>query len=51
MVHLGFLNIAFGTVPLTPAQWLTCAAMASGVLWVSELRKLVLRARSSQLSS
>ncbi|MDB5929399.1 MAG: ATPase, P-type (transporting), superfamily, subfamily [Polaromonas sp.] len=48
VVHLGFLNIAFGTVPLTPAQWLTCAAMASGVLWFSELRKLVLRARSAR---
>ncbi len=45
VVHLGFLNLAFGTVPLTPAQWLLCAAMASGVLWVSELRKGLLRAR------
>ncbi|MDB5741968.1 MAG: ATPase, P-type (transporting), superfamily, subfamily [Polaromonas sp.] len=49
VVHLDWLNVAFGTVPLTGAQWLTCAAMASSVLWFSELRKLVLRARSSQL--
>ena len=31
-------------VPLTFEQWLLCAAMASAVLWVSELRKLVSRA-------
>jgi magnesium-transporting ATPase (P-type) len=44
VVHLGFLNVAFGTVPLEPDQWLTCAAMASVVLWFSELRKLLDRA-------
>jgi magnesium-transporting ATPase (P-type) len=43
VVHVGFLNVAFGTVPLTVNQWITCAAMASIVLWVSELRKLLLR--------
>ena len=41
VVHLGFLNVAFGTVPLTLDQWLVCVAMASVVLWFSELRKLV----------
>ncbi|MGB0126360.1 MAG: cation-translocating P-type ATPase [Rhodocyclaceae bacterium] len=41
VVHLGFLNLAFGTVPLTLDQWLLCAAMASVVLWFGELRKLV----------
>ena len=39
VVHLGFLNIAFGTAPLALNQWLLCVAMASGVLWFSELRK------------
>ena len=43
VVHVGFLNVAFGTVPLTLDQWIGCAAMASIVLWVSELRKLLLR--------
>lgn len=43
VVHLGFLNIAFGTSPLAPGQWLLCAAMASTVLWVSEVRKFALR--------
>ncbi len=44
VVNLGFLNLAFGTVPLAFDQWLVCAAMASVVLWFSELRKLVSRA-------
>ncbi|MGJ7520525.1 cation-translocating P-type ATPase [Variovorax sp. LT1P1] len=45
VVHLVFLNLAFGTAPLSPDQWLLCAAMASVVLWYSELRKLVIRWR------
>ncbi len=44
VVHVRFLNVAFGTVPLTLGQWAGCAAMASAVLWVSELRKLLYRA-------
>ena len=40
------LNLAFGTVPLALEQWLLCLGMASGVLWYSELRKLVSRAWS-----
>ncbi len=43
VVHLPFLNVAFGTASLTLDQWLVCAAMASVVLWVSELEKLVRR--------
>jgi magnesium-transporting ATPase (P-type) len=39
VVHIPFLNAAFGTVPLSLEQWLMCAAMASCVLWMSELRK------------
>ena len=41
VIHVGFLNVAFGTVALDPAQWLTCAAMGSVVLWFGELRKLL----------
>ena len=44
VVQLGFLNVAFHTVPLTFDQWWVCAAMASVVLWFSELRKLASRA-------
>jgi magnesium-transporting ATPase (P-type) len=41
VVHLPFLNLAFGTVPMSPGQWCVCVAMASGVLWFSEWRKLL----------
>jgi P-type Ca2+ transporter type 2C len=44
VVHLSFLNVAFGTAPLELRQWLLCAAMASMVLWFSEASKLVSRA-------
>jgi P-type Ca2+ transporter type 2C len=47
VVHLGWLNTAFGTVPLSLWQWGVCIAMASAVLWASELRKLLLRRRRS----
>jgi len=42
VVHVGFLNVAFSTVPLSLDQWMHCAALASAVLWISELHKLVL---------
>jgi len=45
VVHVDFLNVAFGTVPLAPDQWLVCVAMASVVLWFGELRKLARRVR------
>jgi P-type Ca2+ transporter type 2C len=43
VVHVGFLNTAFGTVPLSWDQWPVCIAMGSVVLWFSELRKLLAR--------
>ena len=43
VVHLGPLNIAFGTTPLSAQQWMLCAAMGSAVLWFAELRKWALR--------
>jgi len=43
VVHLPFLNLAFGTVPLSAGQWCVCVAMASGVLWFGEGRKLLRR--------
>ncbi|MCR8671723.1 cation-translocating P-type ATPase [Agrococcus sp. HG114] len=45
VVHAPLLQAAFGTAPLSLAQWLTCLALASSVLWFGELRKLALRAR------
>ena len=43
VVHWSPLGRAFGTTPLTIDQWLLCFAMASLVLWFSELRKFFLR--------
>ncbi len=43
VVHLPFLHEAFTTEPLSLVQWLVCIAMASTVLWASEIRKLILR--------
>jgi len=48
VVNASFLNVAFGTVPLTLEQWLVCAAMASVVLWLRELRKWISRLGASQ---
>ena len=48
VVHVGWLNVAFGTVPLSLEQWAVCLAMASTVLWFGELRKLALRTWSGR---
>ena len=44
VVHTSFLNAAFGTTPMDAGQWIVCIAMASAVLWASELRKIADRA-------
>ena len=51
VVHLAPLNVAFGTVPLSPQQWLACFVIASGVLWFSELRKIVWRSLGPSMMS
>lgn len=43
VVQLSFFNRAFTTTPMSLEQWLACLAMASAVLWASEIRKLLLR--------
>jgi Ca2+-transporting ATPase len=45
VVYTPLLQQAFGTTPLAPTDWLVCVAVASSVLWVMELRKLVAPAR------
>ena len=50
VVNVPFLNLAFGTVPLSLDQWWTCLAMASVVLVYSELRKLATRVVMSALA-
>ena len=48
VVQLPVLNTAFTTTPLSVSQWLVCIAMASTVLWVSEIRKLIFRRWTSR---
>jgi P-type Ca2+ transporter type 2C len=43
VVHLPFLQVAFGTKALSPSEWLHCVAVASTVLWAKEATKLVSR--------
>jgi magnesium-transporting ATPase (P-type) len=43
VVNNPVLNAAFGTVPLSLGQWAVCVAMASGVFWFAEARKLIRR--------
>jgi Ca2+-transporting ATPase len=45
VVYVPFLQAAFRTAPLAPADWLLCVAVASSVLWAMELKKLVTRRR------
>ena len=43
VVHVPLLQRAFGTTDLTGRDWLFCVAIASSVLWLRELSKLVQR--------
>jgi len=43
VVYLPFLQQAFGTTALSAGDWLECVAMASSVLWITEIRKLLVR--------
>lgn len=46
VVYMPFLQRAFGTTGLSGGDWLTCVLVASSVLWLREIGKLVTRARS-----
>jgi Ca2+-transporting ATPase len=43
VVHLPFLQQTFGTVALSAGDWLECTIVASSVLWITEIRKLLFR--------
>jgi P-type Ca2+ transporter type 2C len=43
VVYVPFLQQAFSTVSLSFGDWLYCAAVASSVLWLRELSKIVTR--------
>ncbi|HET7754675.1 MAG TPA: cation-translocating P-type ATPase [Anaeromyxobacteraceae bacterium] len=44
VVYVPFLQRAFSTVALSAGDWVVCVLVSSSVLWVSELKKLALRA-------
>jgi len=44
VIYMPFLQNAFSTVRLSLSDWLRCVAVASSVLWLRELSKIVVRA-------
>ena len=48
VVYAPFLQQAFSTVSLDWTDWLLCAVVASSVLWVRELSKIVVQPRRSR---
>ncbi len=44
VIYVPFLQRAFDTVPLQGSDWLVCILVASSVLWLRELSKVVQRA-------
>ena len=44
VIYVPFLQRAFGTVSLSAGDWLFCVAIASAVLWLREISKLLARA-------
>ncbi|HEX2727153.1 MAG TPA: cation-translocating P-type ATPase [Beijerinckiaceae bacterium] len=43
VIYVPFLQEAFSTTNLSPSDWLLCAGVASSVLWLRELSKLLTR--------
>jgi P-type Ca2+ transporter type 2C len=50
VVYVPFLQKAFSTVALSAGDWWVCAAVASSVLWLRELSKLITRARIPKIA-
>ena len=48
VIHVPFLQNAFATVDLSVGDWLICIAVASSVLWLRELSKVVGRTRANK---
>ena len=46
VIYLPFLQNAFSTKGLSMADWLCCVAVASSVLWLRELSKMMVRSRA-----
>jgi P-type Ca2+ transporter type 2C len=47
VVYTPFLQEVFSTTALNASDWLYCTAVASSVLWFSEMSKAITRARGT----
>lgn len=47
VIYLPGMQQAFSTVPINFADWLLCTGVASSVLWIRELSKLLIHGRRS----
>ncbi|MFM8649511.1 MAG: cation transporting ATPase C-terminal domain-containing protein, partial [Actinomycetota bacterium] len=47
VTHVGFMQQLFDTTSISGVQWLISVAVASSVLWLEEIRKVVVRRRSN----
>jgi Ca2+-transporting ATPase len=45
VIHLPWLQVAFSTVSLSWSDWVQCVGVASSVLWLRELDKLIRRGK------
>jgi Ca2+-transporting ATPase len=43
VVYVPLLQRAFGTVPLSAIDWVRSVAVASSVLWLTEVKKALVR--------
>jgi Ca2+-transporting ATPase len=50
VIYVPLLQQAFSTMRLSGADWLRCTAVASSVLWLRELSKIVTRLRRRQVA-
>jgi Ca2+-transporting ATPase len=48
VIYVPFLQETFSTTSLSVGDWLRCAAVASSVLWLRELSKLLTRGRNTR---
>ncbi len=46
VIYVPFLQRAFGTTPLSVGDWAFSVAVASSVLWIRELNKMITRAKT-----
>ena len=51
VTELGLFQRIFDTVSLSASQWVTCLVVASAIVWVMEVEKLVQRRRASREQS